>query len=182
MGGRPYAGCLVRNTDRTSVSTRSDLTYIRRWSAFFMAALLVSGLTAVPLELGTRWLSRSLEGCGDPWYGWAAYAAEAVAHVGAGYPRLFHGTDRPAFAQLVIALAIIGPYRDPVRNKWLVGWGPWCCLLVLPLAFLWAPVSDIPILWRCVDASFGLFGAIPLWSVRRRIEHRECRYEPILRS
>jgi len=157
------------------------LTTIRRWLAFFMAALLVSGLTAVPIEWGTRWLSRSLEGWGDPWYGWAAYAAEAVAHVGAAYPMLFYGTDWLAFAHVVIALAFIGPYRDPVRNKWVVVWGLWCCLLVLPLAFLWAPVRDIPFFWRCVDASFGLFGAIPLWSVLRRIEHMECRYEPILR-
>lgn len=151
----------------------TDLRYIRRWLAFFMVALLLSGLTAVPLEWGTRWLADTMAPWGDPWAGWADHAAEAVSHVGSTYPMLFYGTDWLAFAHVVIALAFIGPYRDPVRNKWVIEWGLCCCLLVLPLAFLWAPMRGIPFFWRCVDASFGVIGAVPLWLVRRRIRRME---------
>lgn len=147
----------------------SDLSYIRRWLVFFMGALVVSGLTAVPLEWGTRWLAEVAVVWGHPWSTWTAHTATAVADVGSRYPMLFYGTDWLAFAHLVIALAFIGPYRDPLREQWVLIWGLWCCLLVLPLAFLWAPVRGIPFFWRCVDASFGLFGAVPLWLVLRRI-------------
>lgn len=157
------------------MSTGNDLRSIRRWLVFFMMALLLSGLTAVPLEWGTSWLAGSVAPWGDPWAQWASYAAEAVAHVGSTYPMLFYGTDWLAFAHVVIALAFVGPYRDPVRNKWVIEWGLWCCALVLPLAFLWAPVRDIPFFWRCVDASFGVIGAVPLWLVWRRIGSMETR-------
>lgn len=153
----------------TSRDTR-DIRFIRGWIVLFMVALLLSGLTAVPLEWGTRWLAGLTVSWGSPWHEWAAYSAEAVAHVGDTYPMLFYGTDWLAFAHVVIALAFIGPYRDPVRNRWVVQWGLLCCLLVLPLAFLWAPVRGIPFFWRCVDASFGVIGALPLWVILKRID------------
>lgn len=152
-----------------------DLTYVRRWLAFFMAALIFSGLTAVPLEWGTRWLAATVAPWGEPWHGWAQYIAGAISDVGRSYPQLFYGTDWLAFAHVVIAVAFIGPYRGPVRNRWVIEWGLWCCALVVPLAFLWAPVRDIPFFWRCVDASFGVLGAIPLWLVWKRIKQMESR-------
>ncbi|MBK7383719.1 MAG: hypothetical protein IPI81_10335 [Flavobacteriales bacterium] len=150
-----------------------DLRYIRRWIVFFMVALALSGLTAVPLEWLTGLLAEWTIPFGDPLHAWAQHAADAVAHVAQTYPILFYGTDWLAFAHVVIALAFIGPYRDPVRNKWIIEWGLLCCLLVLPLAFFWAPVRGIPCFWRCVDASFGVFGAIPLWWVLKRIRRME---------
>ncbi len=146
-----------------------DLRYIRRWLLLFMSALVISGLTAVPLVSLTELLARSTIPVGGALHVWALHASEAVQYVSRTYPMLFYGTDWLAFAHVVIALAFIGPYRDPVRNRWVVDWGLMCCALVLPLAFLWAPLRGIPFFWRCVDASFGLIGAIPLWLVRRRI-------------
>ncbi|MBL7950424.1 MAG: hypothetical protein JNM62_01785 [Flavobacteriales bacterium] len=157
-----------------------DIVYIRIWMVIFMVALIVSGLTAVPLEWGTAWLARVSQPWGAPWSGWAAYAAEAVGHVGSTYPMLFYGTDWLAFAHIVIALAFIGPYRDPVRNRWVIQWGLLCCLLVLPLAFFWAPLRGIPFFWRCVDASFGVFGALPLWLVLRRIDRMAQEWNTIV--
>ena len=147
-----------------------DLRYVRRWLLFFMASLVLSGLTAVPLESGTRWLAEVVVTWGEPWTGWSAYAAEAVEHVAGTYPFLFYGTDWLAFAHVVIALAFLGPYADPMRNRWVIIWGLWSCVLVLPLAFLWAPIRGIPFFWRCVAASFGILGAVPLWLVHRRID------------
>jgi hypothetical protein len=150
-----------------------DLRCIRRWLAFFVIALVVSGLTAVPLVWLTGLLQACTEEIGGPLHQWASHAADAVAHVDATYPILFYGTDWLAFAHVVIGLAFIGPWRDPVRNKWVVEWGLLCCGLVVLLAFAWAPVRDIPFFWRCVDASFGVFGAVPLWLVLKRIRKLE---------
>jgi membrane protein implicated in regulation of membrane protease activity len=48
-------------------------------------------------------------------------------------------------------------------------------LLVFPLAFLWAPVRCIPFFWSCVEASFVVIGAVPLWLVWRRIARVDTR-------
>ena len=100
-----------------------DLRYIRRWILFFMVALVISGLTAVPLEWLTGLLADWTATLGGPLHVWARHTADAVANIAATYPILFYGTDWLAFAHLVIALAFIGPYRDPVRNKWVIEWG-----------------------------------------------------------
>lgn len=151
----------------------NDLRFIRHWLAFFVIALVLSGLTAVPLVTLTAWLVDLTAPFGGALHGWAAHAAAAVAHVDATYPFLFYGTDWLAFAHVVIGLAFLGPWRDPVRNKWVIEWGLWCCALVLVLAFVWAPFRGIPFFWRCVDASFGVFGAIPLLLVLKRINRLE---------
>ena len=146
---------------------------VRNWILFFIGALWVSGLTAVPLEWGTAWLADLTRTWPGPWHAWAQRSADAIAEVGSKYAFLFYGTDWLAFAHVVIGLAFIGPLRDPVRNRWVIEWGRWCCLLVLPLAFLWAPVRGIPFFWRCVDASFGVLGALPLWRVLNLIKRLE---------
>lgn len=138
---------------------------IRSWTIFFIAALWTSGLTAVPLEDGTRWLSDLTTGWAGPWHPWAERTAVAVADVAAHHPFLFYGTDWLAFAHVIIGILFIGVLRDPVRNKWVVEWGLWCRGLVIVLAFAWAPFRGIPFFWRCVDASFGIFGAFPLYLV-----------------
>ncbi|MBK9416970.1 MAG: hypothetical protein IPN62_06665 [Flavobacteriales bacterium] len=157
------------------MNTSKDLHLIRRWITFFIVALLISGLTAVPLV----WLTGLLAAWTAPFGGalaeWAAHAAEAVAHVAEAYPILLYGTDWLAFAHVVIALLFIGPWRDPVRNRWVVEWGLWCCALVVLVAFAWAPVRDIPFFWRCVDASFGVIGAVPLYIVLRAIDRMAAR-------
>ncbi len=147
----------------------SDLRYIRRWLTFFIVALVLSGLTAVPLVSLTAGFAEITASLGGSLHAWAVQAASAVALVDAHWPILFYGTDWLAFAHVVIGFAFIGPWRDPVRNRWVVQWGLWSCALVVIVAFAWAPVRGIPFFWRCVDASFGVFGAVPLLVVLRRI-------------
>jgi hypothetical protein len=155
----------------------NDLRLIRRWLAFFMVALLFSGLTAVPLVWLTGLFAEWTAPLGGDLAPWAAHAAEAVAVTAETYPILLYGTDWLAFAHVVIALAFVGPWRDPVRNRWVVEWGLWCCALVVLMAFTWAPLRGIPFFWRCVDAAFGVIGAVPLWIVLRaigRLEQHPC--------
>ena len=156
-----------------TMSTNTPRKRIRNWTRFFIGALWFSGLTAVPLEWGTRWLSDLTQHWSGPWHGWADQAAVAIADVGGKYPFLFYGTDWLAFAHIVIGIAFFGVLRDPVRNKWIIEWGLWCCALVVVLAFAWAPVRGIPFFWQCVDASFGVIGAVPLWLVLRDIRTLE---------
>lgn len=151
-------------------TTNPDLRSIRRWLILFMAALIFSGITAVPLEWGSRLMADFTASWGGPWPNWTSTVAAAIADIGQHHPMIFYGTDWLAFAHIAIAMAFIGPYRDPVRNRWVVEWGLWSCLGVVLLAFLWAPIRGIPFFWRCVDASFGLIGAVPLWSVLRRTD------------
>ncbi|MFC6647428.1 hypothetical protein ACFQBQ_17995 [Granulicella cerasi] len=89
------------------------------------------------------------------------------------YPFLAYGTDWLAFGHLVIAIFICGLYRDPVRNRWLVDASLIACAAVLLLAFIAGPVRHIPLYWRLIDSSFGVFGAVPLLLVRRHIDALE---------
>lgn len=148
----------------------SDLRFIRILLVLFMAALVLSGLTAVPLVPLAGLLEEWTTPVGGTLHAWAQENSEALKHVQASYPTLFYGTDWLAFAHIAIALAFIGPWRDPIRNRWVVEWGVWCCVLVLPVAFIWAPVRGIPFFWRCVDASFGLLGAVPLLMIQQRVK------------
>jgi hypothetical protein len=63
---------------------------------------------------------------------------------------------------LVIAIAFIGPYIDPVRNKWVITFGLIACGGVISLALIAGHVRGIPLGWRFIDCSFGIFGAVPL--------------------
>lgn len=111
--------------------------------AVFLIGLVLSGLTAFPLETELRILC-SILGV-DPtsppsnYAGlqhWIAVVAEGLRETYAKYPFIAYGTDWLAFAHLVIAIAFIGPYRDPVRNEWVVTFGIIACLGVIPLALI----------------------------------------------
>ena len=146
----------------------------------FLAGLILSGLTAFPLHTELQML-QSLLGI-DPslppgaYTGlrhWIATVAAALRDVHAKYPFMAYGTDWLAFAHLVIAVAFIGPLRDPVRNVWVVTFGLIACAGVIPLALIAGTVRQIPIYWQLLDCCFGVFGAIPLWLARRNIMRLE---------
>lgn len=148
---------------------------IRYLLLFFVAALVVSGVTAFPLKLevdillnllGPGTLMASLwPALSD----WLATVHQGITAVDAQYPYMFYGTDWLAFAHIGIAIAFLGPLRDPVRNAWIVEWGMVLCVLVIPLALICGPLRGIPFFWRLFDCAFGVFGIVPLWLVRRDI-------------
>jgi hypothetical protein len=79
---------------------------------------------------------------------------------------MFYGTDWLAFAHIVIAIAFIGPLRDPVKNVWVVQFGMIACVLVIPTALICGQIRGVPFYWRLIDCSFGVIGIIPLWLSR----------------
>jgi hypothetical protein len=161
--------------------TQSDhLCRIRFWLAAFIIGLVLSGITAFPLqtELGwfvsllrTGWLRPIAES--TKLLPWIERVHDALHTTYASYPFLAYGTDWLAFAHLVIAIAFIGPYIDPVRNKWIITFGLIACAGVIPLAFIAGAIRGIPFPWRLIDCSFGVFGSIPLLFCNRSIRALE---------
>jgi hypothetical protein len=150
---------------------------IRLWLAFFVTALVASGLTAFPLVTETRWLVAILRAAGSlvpaALLVWVERVHLALVDASQRYPFLAYGTDWLAFAHIVIGLAFWGAWKDPVRNVWIVEWAMWCCLGVIPLALLCGAIRGIPFGWRLIDISFGVFGLVPLTIVRRQIHTLE---------
>ncbi len=161
-------------TNRQTEKTRL-LRQIRFLLGIFVVGLVLSGLTAFPL----RWELGLL----NSWFGegacvgnvfpdlsrWISHVHEGLETSSRAYPFLAYGTDWLAFAHLVIAIVFWGPIKDPVRNQWVVQFGMIACVLVIPLALVCGPIRGIPLLWRVLDCSFGVFGLIPLALAHRRI-------------
>ncbi|GAA1434302.1 hypothetical protein GCM10009601_58610 [Streptomyces thermospinosisporus] len=151
---------------------------IRAWLVVFVVGLVLSGVTAFPLVHELRWAEEVLRSlsAGEHLPGlmeWVERVRTGLDTADAEYPFLLYGTDWLAFAHLVIAVAFYGPYRDPVRNIWVVEFGMIACAGIVPLALVCGPIRGIPLWWSVIDMAFGVFGVIPLWIVRRKIKRLE---------
>jgi hypothetical protein len=144
---------------------------IRLCAWVMILGLVLSGATAIPLQwqadkavevMGITNAPAS-SGQGASFTQWAWRVREGLRHVNAQYPFMAYGTDWLAFGHFAIAIAFIGVLRDPVRNIWLFEFGLIACALIIPYAMVFGAMRGIPWWWRCVDCSFGVFGAIPLW-------------------
>ena len=144
-------------------------TTIRNYILFFIFAIVLSGLTTFPIETELAFMNEHLQSFPAFIRGWLNQVYLAVKDVNEKYPFLSYGTDWLAFAHLIIAIAFIGPLRDPVKNIWVIQWGMICCLCVFPLAFIAGAVREIPVYWRLVDCSFGVIGGILLYLCYVRI-------------
>ena len=147
---------------------RNELKTLRIWIGSFMVLLALSGLTAIPEETELHFLCQVFP-LGTSIGDWLDSVYLAVAETGRKYPFLLYGNDWLAFAHVVLAVLFIGPYRDPVRNRWVIEFGVIACLLVLPWAFIFGAMRGIPLWWRIVDCSFGVLGLVPLLIVLRKI-------------
>jgi hypothetical protein len=147
---------------------------IRFFILVFMVFLALSGITAFPIETELAIAYRHPDWFPRGIYDWLSQVYLAVKATNEAYPFLAYGTDWLAFAHLVIAVAFIGPYRDPVRNIWVIQFGMIACLMVIPLALIAGLVRHIPFYWRLIDCSFGVFGLIPLYLCYRLIKRLEA--------
>ena len=146
------------------------ITKIRLLILFFMVALIVSGFTAIPIETELHWLMDFTPIFPERVSDWIKLCYVAISNTNTSYPFLAYGYDWLAFAHFVIALSFIGPYRDPVKNSWIIDWQIMCCVAVFPLALIAGPIRQIPIFHIVIDCCFGLFGIIPLVICRRWIK------------
>jgi hypothetical protein len=147
-----------------NIATPPTLGRVRVLIVLVIVALVISGATAIPLESELRLLARWID------HPWIIKVRDGLIDTYAKYPFIGYGTDWLAFGHFVIAIAFIGPLRDPVRNIWVIEFGMIACALLIPFALIMGEVRGIPLGWRLIDSSFGLFGIIPLWFCRKLIK------------
>jgi hypothetical protein len=147
---------------------------LRGWTWLLIIGLVVSGVTALPLqselELVARWLGAgdaTPEQAASGFVKWILLVRDGLRETNAKFPFLAYGTDWLAFAHLVIAVAFVGALRHPVRNLWLFQFGMIVSVLIIPWALITGEVRGIPISWRLIDCSFALGGFIPCWLCHR---------------
>lgn len=145
---------------------------------FFIIALAISGLTAIPLQWESSILYRMFgEGTAlgarvPALANWLAFIYQGLNSISREYPFMNYGTDWLAFAH--IAIAFLGPLRDPVRNIWVIEFGMIACALVIPTALVFGSLRGIPLFWQIIDCSFGIFGLVLLYIARnytRRLDY-----------
>ena len=148
-------------------------TRIKRWIVLFIVFLILSGITAFPIET-ELFITVNHSSVFPPFIQiWLSTIYNAVKETNSDYPYLSYGTDWLAFAHIVIAIAFIGPLKDPVRNIWIIQFGMIACIMIFPLAFIAGPIRHIPRYWQLIDCSFGVFGMIPLYITYKLIKQLE---------
>jgi hypothetical protein len=140
---------------------KRKIKLIRRWLLFFMIVLFISGLTAIPAETELAFLVQHL-GNSSLLGQWLHTVYTGVAATNKEYPFIAYGYDWLAFAHFILAILFIGPYKDPVRNKWIIEFGMIACVLIIPFALIAGHFRSIPFGWRLIDCAFGVLGLIPL--------------------
>jgi hypothetical protein len=163
-----------------SSTQAGHLRATRFWLGILIAGLILSGVTAFALETELHWLASTLRidalrpiAESTSLLEWITRVEGALSNTNRAYSFLAYGTDWLAFAHLVIAVAFVGAFRDPVRNKWLVTFGLIACAGIFPLAVIAGHLRGIPMGWRLVDCSFGILGSIPLLMCRHHIRALE---------
>jgi len=157
------------------VKNKAALRRVRILIIFFMCALALSGLTAVPLQWELKLLMPFIEKISKSGtlfpalMTWMDRIDEGVQKGYSQYPFLAYGTDWLAFGHVAIAVAFIGVLRDPMKNIWVVDFGIIICLLVIPWVLIFGALRAIPFFWQLIDISFGIFGLIPLLLARQNI-------------
>lgn len=161
---------------------------IKRWMIFFIIALVLSGITAFPLEWELSVLVQLSENGPGFITAWVSKVYTAIKEMNEKYPFMSYGTDWLAFAHIVLGVVFIGPLRDPVRNIWVIQFGMIACVMIFPLAFIAGTVRGIPFYWQLIDCSFGVFGMIPLAICYRKakqleaIEHLNITRHPVAKQ
>ncbi len=150
------------------------LTKIRLLIVCFMIALVLSGITAFPVETELRWLLGHPSLVPSFAEKWLQDVYAALQETNTKYPMLAYGYDWLAFAHIVIALFFIGPLKDPIKNIWVIEWGMLSCIAVIPLAFIAGPIRHIPLFHILIDCSFGVVGIFPLIVCRKWIKQLEA--------
>jgi len=147
---------------------------VRRWTLFLIVGLVLSGATALPIptevEAGAALLGPDLSAGGRlPEFvaSWLRTLRDGIRATGERAPFMFYGTDWLAFGHFMIALAFVGAWRDPVRDRWLYAFGMAACALVPLWALTFGHLRSIPVWWRAIDASFGIVGFMPAFLCHR---------------
>lgn len=125
--------------------------------------LLVNGISAIPLQREMNLLLSHPDKLPDFMRDWWMYVSKGVNETNNKYPFMRYGFDWLAFAHLLIAIAFLGPLKDPVKNEWVVRWGMIASALSVLMALGWENIRDIPFWWSILDALLSVVAFIILW-------------------
>jgi hypothetical protein len=106
---------------------------IKGWIILFIVLLVLSGITAFPIESELSFLLKHSSSFSVSLQQWLSKIYLEVKKTNTDFPHLSYGTDWLAFAHIVIATAFIGPLIDPVKNIWVIQFGMIACIMVFPL-------------------------------------------------
>lgn len=166
----PSVQYFLRVGSNTRVNSQSRrLSRYRRVLTVFIFGLILSGLTAFPLQAEISTAADFL-GIRDPsafadLHGlrhWIAFVAFGVHQTYAHFPFFGYVSDWLGFGHLVIACFFVLPLIDPQRYRGVLNAGLFACAGVVVIALVCGAIREIPWGWRLVDCSFGVLGAIPL--------------------
>jgi len=136
---------------------------------FFVLGLVISGLTAFPLQWEVAVLHRLTGGAVPTDYrqlhdlpGWIGFVQSGIAETYSRFPFFGYATDWLGFGHLVIAMFFLLPFANPVKYQAILRVGLVACVGVIMVAFIGGAIRSIPLGWRLIDCSFGVIGALPL--------------------
>ena len=132
--------------------------------------LLLNGISSLPLRTELKVLLGYSNHLPQFLVDWWTYVNQGVLETSEKYNFMRYGFDWLAFAHLTIAIAFLGPLRDPVKNQWVVKWGMIVAALSIVMAFGWERMRDIPIWWSFIDAGISYLAFLVLWLCNRWIE------------
>lgn len=144
------------------------LNQIRLILLFFMVSLFLSGFTAIPVAPELRWVLKIIPD-NTALATLLQTVLDAYVYVQEHHNFLLYGYDWLAFAHFVLAILFIGPYKEPVKNIWVIQFGLLACVLVIPFALIAGAIRGLPFWWRLGDCSFGVVGFVVLWVCYQKI-------------
>ena len=128
----------------------------------FIVGLVVSGISALPLQRELSILDRWLGDSGNLGQ-FISHVHEGLAQTYSQFPFFGYGTDWLGFGHFVIAMFFVLPFVDPLKYRALLYVGLIACGGVIALALIAGPIRGLPFFWTLIDCSFGVLGAIPLF-------------------
>jgi hypothetical protein len=134
-----------------------------------MIGLLFNGMSSVPLRSELDILLSHPNRLPQFLLDWWTYVRQGVYETSEKYEFMRYGFDWLAFAHLMIAIAFIGPLRDPVKNQWVVKWGMIVAACGIVMAFGWERMRGIPVWWSFIDAGISYAAFVVLWLCNRWI-------------
>ena len=132
--------------------------------------LLLNGISAIPLISELNILLSKPDALPVFLRDWWLYVNKGVHETTRNYPFMRYGFDWLAFAHFLIAIAFIGPLKDPIKNEWIISWGMIASILSALMAFGWERLRGIPLWWSCIDAAIAIAAFILLWFCSRWIQ------------
>jgi hypothetical protein len=146
---------------------------IRIHLALFVLVLMLSGITAFPIQTEINFLMAHLDSLPVFFHDWIKQLHQ---NINATPSVMLYGTDWLAFAHIIIGLFFIPVYIDPVKYKVNLYIGMTACLLVFPLAFICGPIRNIPFFHQLIDCSFGVIGILYLYFILKRVNNLETSF------